>query len=88
MSKTYKELKLSDVKKERMIQMIKQGIPPSSKKKSFVPIVAPLFALVSVFLFFLTTSNHSGQLVTSEGVDITEVTHEIFILETIILWSV
>ena len=88
MSKTYKELKLSDVKKERMIQMIKQGIPPTSKKKSFVPIVAPLFAFVAVFLFFLTTSNHSGQLVTSEGVDITEATHEIFILETIILWSV
>lgn len=87
MSKTYKELKLSDVKKERMIQMIKQGMPPSSKKKSFVPIVVPLFTFVAILLF-LTTNNTSEQLVTGASKDLSEVTHEVFFKETIILWSV
>ena len=88
MSKTYKELKLSDVKKERMIQMIKKGIPPTSKKKSFVPIVAPLFALVSVFLFFLTTGDHSRQLITGAGLELTETDHVLFFKEVIIYWSI
>ena len=87
MSKTYKELKLSDVKKERMIQIIKKGKSPASKKKSFVPIVVPLFAFVAILLF-LTTNNASDQIVTGAGKDLSEATHEIFFKETIILWSV
>lgn len=88
MSKTYKELKLSDVKKERMIQVIKKGKSPASKKKSFVPIVVPLFALVSVFLFFLTTGDHSRQLITGAGLELTETNHELFFKEVIIFWSI
>ncbi len=88
MNKEYEALKLSDQKKNAMIQALKYG-KPLRRKKSYVGIVAPLFVVVAFFLFFIS-GNEIGlpQQVNSTGVDLSESDHEIYFFDLLILWTV
>lgn len=88
MDKEYESLKLSNKKKNAMIQAIKYG-KPLRRKKSYVGIVTSIFVLgVLLFSIIIGSGSESPVNKTGAGIDLHELTHEVYFKQLLILWSV
>ena len=58
-------LSLTEMQKEKMKQLVKQPLPQSSKRNSFVPIIAPMFVLLAIVFIWLQVSSPGNDVKTA-----------------------